>query len=98
MLVAIIFALPFPLLPLQLLWMNLTINTFPALALAVEKGKTNGKTNSHSNSSASSTSIKPPRKNEPMISKKEWLDISIQSGFMAAGCNRSICLGSVSTI
>ncbi len=99
MLIAIIFALPFPLLPLQLLWMNLTINTFPALALAVEKGKTNGKTNNHSNgsnegtltsphsynsSSASSTSIKPPRKNEPMISKKEWLDISIQSGFMAA--------------
>jgi Ca2+-transporting ATPase len=96
MLVAIIFALPFPLLPLQLLWMNLTINTFPALALAVEKGKTNGKTNSHSNgsnegtitspfsSTYSSTSIKPPRKNEPMISKKEWLDISIQSGFMAA--------------
>jgi P-type Ca2+ transporter type 2C len=99
MLVAIIFALPFPLLPLQLLWMNLTINTFPALALAVEKGKTNGNTSSHnssskegsfssslssSSSSLASKSIRPPRKNESMISKKEWLDISIQSGFMAA--------------
>ncbi len=94
MLIAIIFALPFPLLPLQLLWMNLTINTFPALALAVEKGKTDSNTSSlnskskegsfSSSSSTSSTSIRPPRKNEPMISKKEWLDISIQSGFMAA--------------
>ena len=99
MMVAIIFALPFPLLPLQLLWMNLIINTFPALALAVEKGKTNGNTSSHNSSSKegsfssslsspssslASKSVRPPRKNEPMISKKEWLDISIQSGFMAA--------------
>ncbi|MGH9975267.1 MAG: HAD-IC family P-type ATPase, partial [Nitrososphaeraceae archaeon] len=92
MLIAIIFALPFPLLPLQLLWMNLTINTFPALALAVEKGKTDGNISSRSNSGrdtprsspTSSLSIGPPRKNDPMISKKEWLDLSIQSAFMAA--------------
>jgi len=36
MFVAVLAGLPFPLLPLQLLWMNLTINTFPALALAAE--------------------------------------------------------------
>jgi Ca2+-transporting ATPase len=72
MLVAIVMALPFPLLPLPLLWMNLTINTFPALALAAEKGDRN------------SIHIRPPTKHQPMISKKEWLDICIQSSFMAA--------------
>ena len=72
MLVAIIMAMPFPLLPLQLLWMNLTINTFPALALAVEKGDKETKL------------VRPPAKNKPMISRKEWLDISIQSSFMTA--------------
>lgn len=72
MLIAIIMAIPFPLLPLQLLWMNLTINTFPALALAVEKGDRETKL------------VRPPGKNKPMISRKEWLDISIQSSFMTA--------------
>lgn len=72
MLVAIVMALPFPLLPLPLLWMNLTINTFPALALAAEKGD------------KSSIHIRPPTKRQPMISKKEWLDICIQSSFMTA--------------
>jgi Ca2+-transporting ATPase len=73
MLVAIVIALPFPLFPLQLLWMNLTINTFPALALAAEKGDRD-----------SAIRIKPPTKKEPMISRKEWLDICIQSSFMTA--------------
>lgn len=72
MLVAIVMALPFPLLPLPLLWMNLTINTFPALALAAEKGDRN------------SIHIRPPTKRQPMISKREWLDICIQSSFMTA--------------
>ena len=72
MLVALVMALPFPLLPLPLLWMNLTINTFPALALAAEKGDRN------------SINIRPPTKRQPMISKKGWLDICIQSSFMTA--------------
>lgn len=72
MLIAIGMALPFPLLPLQLLWMNLTINTFPALALAAEKGDRN------------SMQIRPPAKHQPMISKKEWLDICVQSSFITA--------------
>jgi Ca2+-transporting ATPase len=71
MLVAIVMALPFPLLPLQLLWMNLTINTFPALALAAEKDK-------------DSIRIRPMTKKEPMVSRKGWLDICIQSSFMTA--------------
>jgi Ca2+-transporting ATPase len=72
MLVAIVMALPFPLLPLQLLWMNLTINTFPALALAAEKGD------------KESIRMRPPAKNEPMIRRKEWLDICVQSSYMTA--------------
>lgn len=71
MLVAIVMALPFPLLPLQLLWMNLTINTFPALALAAEKGDKN------------SIHMRPPGKHQPLISRKEWLGVCIQSAFMA---------------
>jgi Ca2+-transporting ATPase len=72
MLVAMIMALPFPLLPLQLLWMNLTINTFPALALAAEKGDKKTKL------------LRPPAKDKPMISRKEWIDLCIQSSFMTA--------------
>lgn len=74
MLVAIIAALPFPLLPLQLLWMNLTINTFPALALAAEKGSRKKEY----------VRIRPPAKNEQMVSRKEWLDICVQASYMTA--------------
>lgn len=74
MLVAIIAALPFPLLPLQLLWMNLTINTFPALALAAEKDSKNKEY----------LRVRPPAKHERMVSRKEWLDICVQASFMTA--------------
>jgi Ca2+-transporting ATPase len=70
MLVAITVALPFPLLPLQLLWMNLTINTFPALALAAE------------NTDKKSIFVRPPRKHEPIISRKGWLDLCVQGAVM----------------
>ena len=38
LLLASLAALPIPLLPLQLLWLNMVTDTFPALALAVEPG------------------------------------------------------------
>ena len=38
LLVAGLLALPLPLLPLQILWLNLVTDTFPALALAMEPG------------------------------------------------------------
>ena len=74
MLVAIVAALPFPLLPLQLLWMNLTINTFPALALAAEKGS----------KSKDYVRVRPPAKHEHMVSRKEWFDICVQASLMTA--------------
>lgn len=39
LLVASLAALPLPLLPLQILWLNLVTDTFPALALALEPGE-----------------------------------------------------------
>jgi len=73
MLLAIALSLPFPLLPLQLLLMNMVTDTFPALALAAEKGNRN------------ELMLRLPSKNEPVISRKEWYSIFIQSLFMTIG-------------
>jgi Ca2+-transporting ATPase len=73
MLFAIVLSLPFPLLPLQLLLMNMVTDTFPALALAAEKDK------------REELMHRLPSKNEPIISKKEWYSIFIQSLFMTIG-------------
>ena len=73
MLFAIVLSLPFPLLPLQLLLMNMVTDTFPALALAAEKDK------------REELMHRLPSKNEPIISKKEWYSIFIRSLFMTIG-------------
>ena len=39
LLIAVLLGLPLPLLPLQILWINLVTDTFPALALALEPGE-----------------------------------------------------------
>lgn len=73
MLLAIILSLPFPLLPLQLLLMNMVTDTFPALALAAERGKSD------------ELMLRLSTKNEPVLSKKEWYSLVIQSLFMTIG-------------
>ncbi|MGZ5500937.1 MAG: cation transporting ATPase C-terminal domain-containing protein, partial [Nitrososphaeraceae archaeon] len=48
-------------------------NTFPALALAAERGKRD------------ELILRLPTKNEPVLSRKEWYSIFLQSLFMTIG-------------
>jgi Ca2+-transporting ATPase len=73
MMFAVVASLPFPLLPLQLLWMNLTTDTFPALALAAEPAD------------AGAMKRRPPHPKHPIIFRNEWVGVSVQSVLLAAG-------------
>ena len=65
--VSILLNLPVPLIAIQLLWLNLVTDSFPALALGVEKGDPD-------------IMQRPPRDpNEPLITKKFIKSIIIQS-------------------
>ncbi|MDO5725358.1 MAG: calcium-translocating P-type ATPase, SERCA-type [Tissierellia bacterium] len=67
MLVAIIMNLPIPLLPKQLLWLNLVTDSFPALALGVEKGEDD-------------IMERPPRRiDEPILDKNMLWGVSLQA-------------------
>ncbi|MGN9166107.1 calcium-translocating P-type ATPase, SERCA-type [Tissierellaceae bacterium HCP3S3_D8] len=69
---SILLKLPVPLLPIQLLWLNLVTDSFPALALGVEKGDPD-------------IMSRPPRDpNKPLLSKDLMLGILIQSVAIAA--------------
>ncbi len=64
---AIIFNWPVPLVPIQLLWLNLVTDSFPALALGVEHGEKD-------------IMNQPPREpNEPIIDKELTVSIVLQS-------------------
>ncbi len=64
---SILLNLPVPLLPIQLLWLNLVTDSFPALALGVEKGEPD-------------IMDHPPRDpKEPILDKRMLLGVSIQS-------------------
>lgn len=66
-LLAIIMNLPTPFLPIQLLWLNLVTDSFPALALGVEKGE-------------AGIMNEPPRQpDEPILDKNVIITILIQS-------------------
>lgn len=66
-LVSILMKLPVPLLPIQLLWLNLVTDSFPALALGVEKGDED-------------IMNQPPRDpQEPILDKKTSIRIAVQS-------------------
>lgn len=69
---AILAGLPLPLLPLQILWINLVTDVFPALALAVEPP-------------SEKTMSRPPRpKGSRMLSKQFLLLIGWQGAMLAA--------------
>lgn len=55
--------LPVPLVPLQLLWINIVTDSFPALALVTDKA-------------SEDNMLKPPRNPaEPILSRKQWITI-----------------------
>lgn len=64
---SIVLNLPAPFLPIQLLWLNLVTDSFPALALGVEKGE-------------AETMLEPPRDpKEPILDRKVTITLVIQS-------------------
>lgn len=68
--VAMLIGLPVPLKPIQLLWLNLLTDAFPALALGMEKKEPN-------------IMNRPPRKpDEPIMDTRMKWQIAIQSTFM----------------
>ena len=65
--VSILLNLPVPLIPIQLLWLNLVTDSFPALALGVEKGEPD-------------IMMEEPRNpNEPILNKEMIAGIVLQS-------------------
>lgn len=68
---AILLGWPIPLLPIQLLWINLVTDAFPALALGVEKKEPNV------------MKLKPRNPAEPLLTLKLQVMIGIQSLAMA---------------
>jgi len=64
---SILMNLPVPLIPIQLLWLNLVTDSFPALALGTEKGE------------ADIMKQKPRRSDEPILDKSMVIGIIVQS-------------------
>ncbi len=70
---AILLALPLPILPLQILYLNLVTDVFPAFALAMGEGERD-------------VLARPPRDpKEPIIGRAQWITIVLQSFALAAG-------------
>jgi P-type Ca2+ transporter type 2C len=65
--ISILLNLPVPLLPIQLLWLNLVTDSFPALALGVEQGDPD------------IMDLPPRDSKEPLLTKKLFLGIMAQS-------------------
>lgn len=64
---SILFNMPLPFLPIQLLWLNLITDSFPALALGVERGEPD------------IMKLPPRNPDEPIMDKGMILSITIQS-------------------
>jgi P-type Ca2+ transporter type 2C len=68
---AIVSTLPLPLLPLQILFLNLVTDVFPAFALAMCEGERG-------------VMERPPRDpKEPILGRRQWLEIVMQSAALA---------------
>jgi Ca2+-transporting ATPase len=72
--IASFFDLPMPLLPLQILFLNMITDVFPALAIGMNKGE------------VEIVMKRPPRKSsEPIVSKSNWISVVGYSFCLAAG-------------
>jgi Ca2+-transporting ATPase len=70
---AVLSALPLPILPLQILYLNLITDVFPAFALALGEGEVD-------------VLDHPPRDpRQPILGRPQWLRIVLQSTVMSAG-------------
>jgi Ca2+-transporting ATPase len=76
MLTAAIVGWPLPLLPLQLLWINLTTDGLPALALATDPV-------------ASDVLTRPPRPPEAQLLDEEYVRLTVFTGFLTAAISLS---------
>ena len=77
---AILSTLPLPLLPLQILFLNLVTDVFPAFALAMGEGERG-------------VMKRPPRDpKEPILGRKQWFEIAMQSLALAAGLFGALAL------
>lgn len=65
--IALLINIPTPLIPIQLLWLNLVTDSFPALALGTEKGESD------------IMRIKPRKSTEPILDKSMVIGIVVQS-------------------
>ncbi len=65
--ISMLIGLPIPLLPIQLLWVNVLTDAFPALALGVEAGEPD------------IMKYKPRDPQEPLLDRKMWRSIVVQA-------------------
>jgi Ca2+-transporting ATPase len=79
--IAVLAAMPLPLLPLQILYLNLVTDVFPAFALALGEGEKD-------------VMKKPPRPpGERILGRPQWLAIVVQAIVMAAGTFGALFIG-----
>ncbi len=67
--ISLIMGLPLPLLPIQILWLNLVTDGFPALALGVEPGETD-------------IMQRKPRKQGHLLTTQRWMRMLYQAGLI----------------
>jgi Ca2+-transporting ATPase len=79
---AILSSLPLPIMPLQILFLNLVTDVFPAFALALGEGDRN-------------VLKRPPRDpKEPILGREQWIAIVLHSTALTAGTFGSMALAS----
>lgn len=82
--VAMLFGLPIPLTPIQLLWVNVLTDAFPALALGMEPGE------------PGIMKQKPRSPKEPLLNRTVWRSIMVQAFIVAGATLGAFAIGTYS--